>query len=422
MTASPRQTIFVPHCSSLLTDHRPHGDGLIAHGFLRRLAERGHDIHIAACEVDLVEPLPPNAHVYVLATRGGPIRARLGYMRAVRQLFRRLQRSVRFSLIHQLNPVYTGISLALAGSPLPLVLGPYIPKWPHDPAAVTSSYASLRKVLSWLDSSVATVQQQQASRLLVTTRAATDRLPRAYALQERITILPHGVDARRFRPALVAEPADSSASQSVNILFLANLVRRKGVFDLISAFDRVATDFPDALLTIAGDGPESTEARARAAASLGAARIRFVGAQSREQAVALFQTADVYCLPSHGEPFGMTAVEAMSCELPVVGTDAGGLACLIDDAGGFRVPVGDETALAAALAALLKDAGLRRRMGQYNRQRVLKTMDWECVIDRLEEIYADVVSEYHGNRLTAIAPQLRDVQSASQHLACERGE
>jgi hypothetical protein len=139
MTASLRQTIFVPHCSSLLTDHRPHGDGLIAHGFLRRLAERGHHLHIAASQVDLAEPLPPNAHVHVLTTRGGAISSRVGYMRAVRQLFHRLQRSVRFSLIHQLNPVYTGISLALAGSPLPLVLGPYIPKWPHDPAAVTSS-------------------------------------------------------------------------------------------------------------------------------------------------------------------------------------------------------------------------------------------------------------------------------------------
>jgi glycosyltransferase involved in cell wall biosynthesis len=422
MSAALRQTIFVPHCSSLLTDHRPHGDGLIAHGFLRRLAERGHDLHIAACEVDLAEPLPPNAHVHVLSPGGNPIRSRLGYMLAVRQLFRGLQRDVRFSLIHQFNPVYTGISLALAGSPLPLVLGPYIPRWPHDPSAVTSSYASFRRLLSLLNTGLAAIQQQQASRLLVTTQAATDRVPRAHALRERIVILPHGIDARRFHPAAVAEPADSSGSQSVNILFLANLVRRKGLLDLISAFERIEADFPDALLTIAGDGPESMEARARAAASQSAARIRFVGAQSREQAVALFQIADIYCLPSHGEPFGMTAVEAMSCGLPVVGTDAGGLACLIDDAGGIRVPVGDATGLAAALATLLEDAGLRRRMGQYNRQRVLKSMDWECVIDRLEEIYADAVNEHNSSQLTAITPPLRDGQSASQHLACERGE
>lgn len=422
MNASLRQTIFVPHCSSLLTDHRPHGDGLIAHGFLRRLAERGHQLHIAACEVDLAEPLPPNAHVYVLSTQGGPIRSRLGYMRAVRQLFRGLQRSVRFSLIHQLNPVYTGISLALAGSPLPLVLGPYIPKWPNDPAAVTSSHATLRRMLSWVDSSVAAVQQQRASRLLLTTPAAADRLPRAHALEERITILPHGVDASAFRPARAAESAYRHTSEAIHILFLANLVRRKGIFDLISAFERVATEFPNALLTIAGDGPESMEAKARAAASRGAAQIRFVGAQSREQAIALFQSADVYCLPSHGEPFGMTAAEAMSCGLPVVATDAGGLACLIDDAGGIRVPVGDAPALAAACTTLLKDAGLRRRMGQYNRQRVLASMDWKRVIDRLEQIYADVVSERHGNRATASAPHLGDIQPAGQHLACERSE
>jgi hypothetical protein len=50
--------IFVPHCSDLLTDHRPHGDGLVAYGFIRHLSERGHNLYIAAQEVDLRDPLP----------------------------------------------------------------------------------------------------------------------------------------------------------------------------------------------------------------------------------------------------------------------------------------------------------------------------------------------------------------------------
>ncbi len=52
--------IFVPHCSDLLTDHLPHGDGLIAHGFITSLARRGHRLHVAAQRVELREALHPN--------------------------------------------------------------------------------------------------------------------------------------------------------------------------------------------------------------------------------------------------------------------------------------------------------------------------------------------------------------------------
>ena len=63
--------IFVAHPSALLTDHRPHGDGLVAYGFIRGLAERGHELHVAAEEVDLREPPPPNVHVYLAGRRHG---------------------------------------------------------------------------------------------------------------------------------------------------------------------------------------------------------------------------------------------------------------------------------------------------------------------------------------------------------------
>ena len=108
--------IFVPHCSDLLTDHRPHGDGLVAHGFIRRLAERGHVLHVAVSEVDLKSPLPCNVCLHKIesnrmALSGGDCT----YMREVRKLFFDLSEWVEFDFVHQLNPVYTGLSLGLAG-------------------------------------------------------------------------------------------------------------------------------------------------------------------------------------------------------------------------------------------------------------------------------------------------------------------
>jgi glycosyl transferase family 4 len=117
-------TIFVPHCSDLLTDHLPHGDGLIAHGFISNLARRGHRLHVAAQRVELRSPLHSNITLHEIpVTASGPLVGRLEYMLRVRRLLNKLNKDCRFDLIHQLNPVFTGTSLAMIGSGLPLVLG-----------------------------------------------------------------------------------------------------------------------------------------------------------------------------------------------------------------------------------------------------------------------------------------------------------
>jgi hypothetical protein len=135
-------TIFIPHCSDLLTDHLPHGDGLIAHGFISHLARRGHRVHVAAQRVDLKQPLGPNVTIHQISENSsGEILWRAGYMRSLRRLFWELKKTVRFDLIHQLNPVFTGLSLPLTGSGLPLVLGTYVARWPADSDGAEGTWA-----------------------------------------------------------------------------------------------------------------------------------------------------------------------------------------------------------------------------------------------------------------------------------------
>ena len=97
---------------------------------MRRLAERGHDVHVAAQRVDIRSPLPPTLHVYVLMPSSDTsILDRLAFMVRMRLLFRRLSRRIAFDLVHQMNPVFTGLSLSLVGVRPPLVLGTFIPRW-----------------------------------------------------------------------------------------------------------------------------------------------------------------------------------------------------------------------------------------------------------------------------------------------------
>jgi glycosyltransferase involved in cell wall biosynthesis len=393
--------IFVPHCSDVLTDHLPHGDGLIAHGLITTLARRGHQLHVAAQRVEVREPLPANVTVHEIPLHGdGPVLSRLDYMLRVRRLLSSLKKECRFDLIHQLNPVFTGMSLSLVGCGLPLVLGTYVARWPDDADAIPSKGKWVRRGLAYGRNIICDAQQRQADALLLTTPAARNRLPRPKAVGDRVYILPHGLDTRLFSP----EPGWDSPErfqveqQNPSILFFANVWRRKGIYTLIDAFPSVAREFPTSVLRIAGDGPELAEVRRRVAALPCAGQVEFLGRRERAQAPELYRNCSIYCLPSHGEPYGMTAAEAMSCARAVVVTRAGGLEHLVHDRGGKRVPVDDAVSLAEALSALLRNPAERRAMGHYNRQLVETTMSWDRVAQQLEEIYEQTLQRASSTR------------------------
>ncbi|MEA2331499.1 MAG: L-malate glycosyltransferase [Thermoleophilaceae bacterium] len=366
----------------MLTDHLPHGDGLVAHGFVRELGARGHELHVAAGGVDLRDPLPANVHVHRLR---GPVRdargGRLGFMRQVRALYRRLAAEGPFDLAHQLNPVDVGLSLALAGERVPVVLGPYVPDWAPSGAGADGAVgpAALR-----LKAVLRAAQQRRAAAVLLSTAAATPKLARGAAGRLGVHELPPGIDDRAWCPA------ERAAGQDV--LFLANLEVRKGIHVLLDAFARLSGELPAARLLVAGLGPEEERVRRRVRESPELRRVELLGRVERDSVMAAMQACDVYCLPSYGEPYGMTALEAMACGRPVVGTAAGGLQHLVPDAGGRKVPVGDSGALAAALAELLGDPGLRRSMGEHNRALVEQRYAWTRVATRLEEVYEEALS------------------------------
>jgi L-malate glycosyltransferase len=378
--------IFLVAPSELLTDHRPHGDGLVAFGFIRELGARGHELHVAAERVELCEALPANVHVHRFAEGGRTVpTSRLGFMRRVRRLYRRLERTTTFDLVHQLNPVEVGVSLALADIRVPLVLGPYVPDWPPStphPGAVDGP--AVRRVKH----AVRAAQQRRATAALLSTPAAGPKIARGARPRLQLHVLPPGIDDGLWVPA--------GAGTGQDVLVLANLEVRKGIHVAVDAFARLASDLPQARLLVAGAGPEAEVIRTRVDRLPARERVKFLGHVGREQAKASMQGCDVYCLPSYGEPFGMTALEAMACAKPVVATDAGGLRYLISDKGGRRVPPGDPEALAAALRELLLDPALRRSMGEHNRRLVEEHYGWSPVARRLEAIYREAIDAARG--------------------------
>lgn len=124
-------------------------------------------------------------------------------------------------------------------------------------------------------------------------------------------------------------------------------------------------------------------------------KVRFVGGVSDEALPGLYASADIFVLPanSRAEAFGKVLLEAMAAGLPCVTTEVGTGTSLVvqDGVTGRVVPPQDPEALAAALRPLLADGGLRRRMGEAGRERVLREFTPEQMVERVEAVYRAVL-------------------------------
>jgi L-malate glycosyltransferase len=387
--APSKLSIFVLHPSDLLTDHQPHGDGLAAFSFISRLAERGHTLHVAAPAIDIKGALPERLHLYPIKTFfKHTVLHRLEYMLKSRLLLNRLRRTEHFDVIHQFNPVNKGLSLAVLGAGLPLVLGVIQARWPDDAdgGRMNGWLRARAAAKHWLRQLVFSWQQRQATALLVTTPAARASLHHPERVAQKTFNLPIGVDLNCFTPAPAAKDAPP------NILFLAGLWQRKGIFTLLEAFAQVVQQIPDCRLILAGDGAERAEVERRIAAAPHRAQITVLGSVTREQAPELLRDCTLSCLPSYGEPYGLSALEAMACGKPVVVTDAGGLADLVSEQSGRKVPPRNATALAQALLEILVSPELQRQMGQYNRRLTEARYSHDGIVERLEKIYCHLLA------------------------------
>ncbi len=201
---------------------------------------------------------------------------------------------------------------------------------------------------------------------------------------DAVKVIYNGIDPS---PIDSAVPADLQLpAGAVAIGFVGRLEKRKGLFDLMRAWHRVAGEVPNAHLVVAGRGPGEDEARG----ILGdAPRVHWLG--YRDDIPSLLRALDIAVVPSHWEGFGFVAAESMAAGLPVVAADASSLPEIVRDGlDGILVPAGDSVALAGALIKLSGDAGMRARMGTSGRTRALGRFGVDRMVDEYEQILQSV--------------------------------
>jgi glycosyltransferase involved in cell wall biosynthesis len=193
--------------------------------------------------------------------------------------------------------------------------------------------------------------------------------------------------------ARIPPRAPRAPDQPPTVLFVGVQFERKGGDLLLRAFRRVREVIPQARLLIVG--PRDLQVDQPGVENLGF--LRKDVPSEWEQLIRAYASADVFCLPTRFEPFGIVYIEAMFFGLPCIGPDAWAIPEMIDDGvTGFLVAPDSEEALTDRMVRLLGDPGLARRMGEAGFARATRQFTWKAVATRVTAAMDEVLQRQSG--------------------------
>ena len=208
---------------------------------------------------------------------------------------------------------------------------------------------------------------RQVDRILTSSAYSAARIAEEYGVPaHRITVVPEPIDLVRWRRAF--ESAPELPRRGNSILCVAHLYPRKNVATLLAAMTRLSNQ---AVLRVVGTGPDLARLERRARELGLGRRVEFLGHVAFDRLAGEYRRADIFCLPSRQEGFGIVFLEAMAAGLPIVAARAAAAPEVVSDGeSGILVAPDSPGDLAAALDRLLSDPEERRRMGETGRRQV----------------------------------------------------
>jgi glycosyltransferase involved in cell wall biosynthesis len=218
-----------------------------------------------------------------------------------------------------------------------------------------------------------------------------------------VTVLPCLVDLEPYRH--LAAPARAVQNSSPKLLILSRLHPQKGIDLLIDSIAELRRRHCPVQLLIAGEGEPGYEASLKMQVSrLGLDGVKFLGLVTGSDKLALFQSADLFVLPTSQENFGLALIEAAACGTPLLTTRGVDIWQELQSAGAM-IADRTATAFADAIEQLLGDREQLQEKGRFAREWVFRTLDFEHLLPECEKFYESVISSRTTERVQGLAVQ-----------------
>ena len=365
------------------------GSGVVATELARALAERGHEVYVLSRErpfrwrTDV-----PGLSLMQVQIPDYPLFREPQYLLGLTNAVVTLARSQPIDIVHAHYAVPHATAAHLAREML--ARGPHA----RPPRTIATLHGTDITLLGTDPSYEAVVGYaiEQSDLVTAVSRSLRDDTVRLLGISRDIRVIPNFLDCAEWRrrpdPALRAEICGPHGDARV-VIHVSNFrpVKRVGV--VVDVFQRVL-ERVNAVLVLVGDGPDRAPLERRVEAQGLGSRVRFAGEE--HDLVRWLSAADVFLLPSSQESFGLAALEAMACEVPVVASRVGGLPEIIDDGRtGFLCAPGDIDGMAARGITVLSDPALRERIGQAAADDVRTRFCTDLIVSQYEQCYREVL-------------------------------
>lgn len=378
---------------AIVTDYYyPHLGGITehVHGQATELTRRGHDVTVVTGNV--VRPpaivdgeIRPEANAPFEIVRLGTALPAYGNASQtyhvvdplLRRRLRRIFEQRKVDVVHVHSPYSPILPMVgvLAAPKSAVTVGTFHSVFPRS-LAMDLAAPVMRRVISRLNGKI------------VVSEACIGSL--APYLPYEYTVIPNGIDDRRFSPE--ADPIPELRDGKLNILFLGRFDPRNGLDTMIGAFTEVRRRLgPEVRLIVVGDGPLRSRYQAMVPDDV-AADVHWAGRVNWNRP-RYYATADIHCTPCQRASFGMVLLEAMSCGRPVVASRISGFQLLMEHGrqGLLISPAESVERFAEALTYLAERPDERERMGREGRRTAVAEYAWSKVAARLEEYYVELL-------------------------------
>jgi N-acetyl-alpha-D-glucosaminyl L-malate synthase BshA len=354
------------------------GSGVIATELGKALAARGHQIHFISYAMPMrLDQYLGNVFYHEVEMASYPVFEFPLYTPALASKIVEVARFEKLDLVHAHYAIPHAISAFLARQIL------------NNGLRIITTLHGTDITLVGLEPSYLPVMKfsiEQSDGVTAVSRFLREKTTTNYGIDKEILVIPNFVDTGKYKRISCAEiRAKFAPKQEKVIVHVSNFRMVKRVPDVVRIFNEVRKKVASKLI-IVGDGPDRSACELLVRELALQEHVKFLGKQS--ELVPILSSADLMLMPSQSESFGLSALEAMACEVPVVSTSVGGLPELqVHGETGFIAEIGDIDRMARYAVELLTNDQKHALFSAAARKRAVNLFDIDKIVNQYEGYY-----------------------------------